>query len=32
VEAREYYTDLTPDRSRMNCGQHALLPEGFAVA
>jgi ribosome-associated heat shock protein Hsp15 len=37
VEAREYYTDLTPDRGPMNHGhtdggQHALLPEGFAVA
>ena len=32
VEAREYYTDLTPDRGRREGGQLALLPEGFAVA
>lgn len=32
VEAREYYTDLTTDRARNCAAQHALLPEGFAVA
>jgi len=32
VEAREYYTDLTPDRHKAPGGQHALLPDGLAVA
>lgn len=36
VEARAFYTDLTPEApacgSGHTPGQHALLPEGFAVA
>lgn len=32
VEARDYYTDLTPGCGRVGTGQHAPLPEGFAVA
>jgi ribosome-associated heat shock protein Hsp15 len=31
-EAQEFYTDLTRDTVRVDAAQHALLPEGFAVA